>query len=52
MSLTPLLAVWDGLTVGGGTVSRDALQPYVDDALNELEVSGHLRRVDRIDELT
>lgn len=39
MSLTPILAVWDGLTIGGGTVSGDDLEPYVADALNELEVS-------------
>ncbi|KAL1306356.1 hypothetical protein AAFC00_005070 [Neodothiora populina] len=37
MGLTPLLAVWDGLTVGGGTTTDDALQPFVNDALNELE---------------
>lgn len=42
MSLTPLLAVWDGLTIGGGTVSGDALKPYVQDALNELEVCVNL----------
>lgn len=39
MGLTPLLALWDGLTVGGGTTSGEALEPFVQDALNELEVS-------------
>ena len=37
MSLTPILAIWSGLTLGGGIISGAALTPYVDDALNELE---------------
>ena len=37
MSLTPVLAIWSGLSLGGGVVSGSALTPYVDDALNELE---------------
>ena len=37
MSLTPVLAIWSGLSLGGGIVSGAALDPYVDDALNELE---------------
>lgn len=35
--MEPVLAVWAGLTIGGGTVSGSALDPYVDDILNELE---------------
>lgn len=37
MGMEPLLAVWSGLTIGGGVVSGTALDPYVDDILNELE---------------
>jgi alpha-N-arabinofuranosidase len=37
MSLAPILAIWSGLTLGGGIISGTALDPYVDDALNELE---------------
>lgn len=37
MSLTPILAVWDGLTIGGNITNGSALEPYVQDALNELE---------------
>lgn len=37
MSLTPVLAIWSGLSLGGGIISGTALTPYVDDALNELE---------------
>lgn len=37
MSMTPVLAIWSGLTLGGGVISGAALDPYVDDALNELE---------------
>lgn len=37
MSLTPILAIWSGLSLGGGIISGAALDPYVDDALNELE---------------
>ncbi|TVY48817.1 putative alpha-L-arabinofuranosidase A [Lachnellula occidentalis] len=37
MSLTPVLAIWSGLSLGGGIISGTALTPYVEDALNELE---------------
>lgn len=37
MGMEPVLGVWAGLTLGGGTVSGDALTPYVDDILDELE---------------
>ncbi|GAT21099.1 LOW QUALITY PROTEIN: alpha-L-arabinofuranosidase E [Aspergillus luchuensis] len=37
MDMEPLLAVWSGLSLGGGIVSGSALDPYVDDILNELE---------------
>lgn len=37
MSLTPVLAVWAGLTLGGGIISGSALTPYVNDVLNELQ---------------
>ncbi|TAQ87645.1 hypothetical protein B7494_g4034 [Chlorociboria aeruginascens] len=37
MSMTPVLAIWSGLSLGGGIVSGNALTPYVNDALNELE---------------
>ncbi|GAB7349405.1 hypothetical protein MBLNU459_g8522t1 [Dothideomycetes sp. NU459] len=37
MNLTPILAIWDGLTVGGGSTYGRALKPYVQDVLNELE---------------
>ncbi|KAJ5998410.1 Arabinosidase A [Penicillium sp. IBT 35674x] len=40
MGLTPLLAVWDGFALesGAGTpVTGDALTPYIEDVLNELE---------------
>lgn len=37
MKMEPLLAVWAGLTIGGGVVSGTDLDPYVDDILNELE---------------
>jgi alpha-N-arabinofuranosidase len=37
MGMTPVLAIWSGLTLGGGVISGAALDPYVDDALNELE---------------
>lgn len=39
MEMTPVLAVWSGLTLGGGVISGSSLDPYVDDILNELEVS-------------
>lgn len=37
MNMEPLLAVWAGLTIGGGVLSGTDLEPYVDDILNELE---------------
>ncbi|QIW96760.1 hypothetical protein AMS68_002278 [Peltaster fructicola] len=37
VGMTPLLALWDGLTLGGGVVTGSALEPFVQDALNELE---------------
>lgn len=43
MDLTPVLAVWSGLTLeGGGVVTGDALDPYIQEALNELEVRAHI----------
>lgn len=38
MSLVPLLGVWDGLSLNGPIITGDALDPYVDDVLNEIEV--------------
>lgn len=41
MGLEPLLGVWDGFALesGGNTpITGDALQPYIDDVMNELEV--------------
>ena len=37
MGMAPVLAVWSGLTLGGGVISGEPLQPYIDDTLNELE---------------
>nr|QEI10540.1 GH51 alpha-L-arabinofuranosidase [Evansstolkia leycettana] len=37
MGMEPVLAVWSGLSLGGGIVSGSALDPYVDDIMNELE---------------
>lgn len=42
MNVEPLLAIWDGLYLNGyisppDVISSDDLQPYVQDALNELE---------------
>jgi alpha-N-arabinofuranosidase len=37
MALAPVLAVWSGLSLGGGITSGTALTPYVTDVLNELE---------------
>lgn len=37
MNMEPLLAVWSGLSIGGGVVSGTSLEPYIDDILNELE---------------
>lgn len=38
MGLIPILGVWAGLSLGGGVVTGGALQPYIQDALNEIEV--------------
>lgn len=41
MGLVPVLGVWDGFALesGGNTpITGDALTPYIDDVLNELEV--------------
>lgn len=41
MELTPVLGVWAGFALqsGGNTpITGDALKPYIDDVLNELEV--------------
>lgn len=35
--MSPLLAVWFGLSIGGTIVSGSFLTPYVDDILNELK---------------
>ncbi|ODH22527.1 hypothetical protein ACO22_05504 [Paracoccidioides brasiliensis] len=40
MNLIPLLTVWDGLSLGqgpGDIITGDALKPYVEDVLNEIE---------------
>jgi alpha-N-arabinofuranosidase len=37
MGMEPLLAVWSGLSLGGGVLSGTSLTPYVDDIMNELE---------------
>ncbi len=37
MELEPILAVWGGLYLDGEIISQEDLQPYIDDALNELE---------------
>lgn len=37
MNLEPILAVWAGLYLNGEIVPQNALQPYVDDAMAELE---------------
>lgn len=42
LGLEPVLGVWAGFSLdsaGGTPFTGDALQPYVDDVLNELEVS-------------
>lgn len=39
--MTPVLAVWSGLSLGGGIIYGNALDPYVDDILNELEVCSN-----------
>ena len=41
LGLVPVLGVWDGFALesGGNTpITGDALTPYIDDVLNELEV--------------
>lgn len=37
LSAEPLLGIWGGLYLDGTIITEDQLQPYVDDALNELE---------------
>ena len=37
MGLAPILAVWAGHTLDGSTITGNALDPYVDDIMNELE---------------
>jgi alpha-N-arabinofuranosidase len=37
MSLAPILTIWSGLTLSSEIISGTALDPYIDDALNELE---------------
>lgn len=38
MNLKPILVVWDGLSLDGPIITGDALEPYIDNVLNELEV--------------
>ncbi|CAO2647333.1 Nn.00g082550.m01.CDS01 [Neocucurbitaria sp. VM-36] len=41
MGLQIVLAVWAGLALDGGVTAKEDLQPFIDDALNEIEfVSG------------
>ncbi|KAJ4298197.1 hypothetical protein N0V90_006096 [Kalmusia sp. IMI 367209] len=41
MDLQIVLAVWGGLALDGGVTPKEDLQPFIDDALNEIEfVSG------------
>lgn len=37
MNLQIVLAVWSGLALDGGITPRDDLQPFIDDALDEIE---------------
>jgi alpha-L-arabinofuranosidase len=37
MGLETILAVWDGIYLDNTILSKAELQPYIDDALNELE---------------
>ncbi|KAF2157721.1 glycoside hydrolase family 51 protein [Myriangium duriaei CBS 260.36] len=37
LDLTPVLAVWSGLVLDGTIVAEDQLQPYIDEAMDELE---------------
>lgn len=49
MNLAPILGVWAGFSLesGGNTpITGNALQPYIDDVLNELEVCFLLSKVD------
>lgn len=39
MDMTAILAVWAGHDLSGGSITGDSLDPYVDEILNELEVS-------------
>lgn len=39
MNLLPVMAVWDGLTLGGGVITDlTELQPYIQTALDQIEV--------------
>lgn len=37
LGMEPVLAVWAGFYLNGPVIPEDELQPYIDDALNELE---------------
>lgn len=37
LGMEPVLAVWAGFYLNGPVIAQNALQPYIDDALNELE---------------
>ncbi|KAI5294357.1 hypothetical protein KEM52_004188 [Ascosphaera acerosa] len=37
MGMEPVLGVWVGATIGGPVLEGDALKPYIDDVLDELE---------------
>ncbi|ORY07778.1 glycoside hydrolase superfamily [Clohesyomyces aquaticus] len=37
LNMEPVLAVWAGFYLNGPVIPADQLQPYIDDALNELE---------------
>lgn len=39
MGLEPVLAIYAGYSLDGTAITGDALQPYVQEVLNELEVS-------------
>lgn len=39
LNMTPVLALWAGLSFGTDALVGDALEPYIDDALAEIEVT-------------
>jgi len=45
MNLTPVLGVWAGLDLSGGVITGSALEPYIQQALDEIEVPEWLRHV-------